>query len=165
MPAHIINGIIQYLSQVDQLDANIFDGEIPRFDPNGNPIRPGSVVSPSNWPVLKVYMSEQGFSGTWTTEDAYDDVGLIMLRIWAVTRAECEALLNAAEAALVSAHNWQGISAIIAGTSINPYYIIQIIRVRWSCFQEESVRTSLGELLYQGQMDFEVMIHGAVSTY
>lgn len=166
MAAPIIDGLITFLA--GQIDANVWDGEVPRYDPNGNPIFPNATVGvgePSVWPVVRVFMPEPGFNRTWTTENAYDDVGVIKIQLWATTRAAEEALLAQVEALFALAENWEEIELGYDSTQpLNPYYVVQMLLQSWYSGQEEGVRTATSQLLYRGELTYEVMIHGAIKT-
>lgn len=164
MPLPIIDGLITYLADTTQLNASIWDGEVPRTDVNGFPINPDSTVTPSDWPVIKLYMDEAGFAREWTTEDPYTDLGRITIKVWATTRAQEEDLLNTIEAILAHATNWQSIILYSGPTPTNVPYVIHMLLKRWTSVQEEGVRTSKSELLYRGELEYEVMLHGAIST-
>lgn len=170
MPASIVNGIITYLTQ--QLNTTCWDGEIPRQDVSGNPIFPNApVTSPIDWPVVKVYMQEGGFSREWTFEDPYTDKGEILIQVWGTSRQQLEGsltnpetgLLNQIEALFAQASNWPQIP--LGGPSANPYYVIHMLLTRWYSGQEEGQRTADSSLLYRGDLHYEVMIHGAISTF
>lgn len=164
MPAPVVDGLITYLAT--QLNVSVWDGEVPRYDALGNPIAPGTVSVPSSWPVVKLYMTEGGFNRTWAFEDSYDDVGEILISIWATSRKDLEdptsGLLNKIETLLASASNWTHI--LLGGPQVNPYYVIQLLLINWCSVQEEGQRTSESQLMYRGDMHYELMVHGAVST-
>lgn len=160
MPVDIVNGLISYIAPL-QL-ASVWDGEVPRYDATGNAINPESTVSPSVWPAIKLRMDEPGFQRTWTTEDPYDDAGNIEIRIWGTTRASVMTILNSLEAKFASYTNWRAVN--LGGPPSNPYYIIQMLLTRWTCIQEEEIRTGLSHLLYRGELDYYTQVHGAVST-
>lgn len=160
MPAPIINGLITYITQ--QLNVTCWDGEIPRQDVQGNTVNPDSNTSPSDWPLVKVYMKEGGFTRTWTTEDPYDDIGQILIQVWGTSRVQSETLMDSIETLLAQASNWAQVP--LGGPNDNPYYIISMLLTTWYSGQEEGVRTSKSELLYRCDMNYDVMIHGAVPT-
>ncbi len=160
MPAPVINGIINFL--VQKLDINIWEGEIPRYDQNGQPIFPGTTTNPANWPIVKLTMPESGFQREWTFLDPYDDKGTILIQIWGTTRASVEALMNSIEAQLAQATNWAQIQ--LGGPAANPYYVISLLLENWYCVQEEGVRTNLSTYLYRGEMKYTADIHGAIPT-
>lgn len=160
MPAPIISGVLTFIGE--QLAVSVYDGEVPRYDVNGNPINPASTVSPDDWPVVKARMTEGGFSRTWTMADPYDDKGELVVEIWGTTRAQEESTLNDVESLLVKDENWAAIA--LGGPTANPYYVISMLLTSWTSVQEEGVRTSKGSLLYRGELHFDVEIHGAIST-
>jgi hypothetical protein len=160
MPAPIINGLITLMTA--QLDITVYDGEVPRYTTSGEPINPDSVTDPSSWPVVRLEMKEPGFSREWTTEDPYTDTGTITIQVWGISRLQVETLLDTIEAFWAQAGNWKQVD--LGGPDTNPYYIIQMLLSSWYSGQEEGVRTSKSELLYRGDLMYEVMIHGAVST-
>lgn len=160
MPAPIINGLITFLNA--QLNVTVWDGEVPRYDTAGNAINPSVVTTPADWPVVKLFMQEGGFDRTWTTEDPYSDEGEILIQVWGVSRASVETLMNRIEALLAQASSWSQIQ--LGGPTINPFYVIQMLLLKWYSGQEEGLRSSLSELLYRGDLHYSVMIHGAIST-
>ena len=169
MPAPIIDGLITFLSA--QVDANIWDGEVPRYSPAGNPINPESTITgPSDWPVIKLWMKEDGFERNWNFIDPYDDLGEILIQVWTTSHNALEdptsGLLNIIEALLAQSGNW----ALIdlgnggGGTSGNPYYVVSVILKRWYSGMEEGKRTAKSEYIYRGDMHYQVRIHGAIPT-
>jgi hypothetical protein len=52
----------------------------------------------------------------------------------------------------------------VGGEVTHPFYIVYMLLQSWCSVQEEGVRTSRSELLYRGELRYEVMVHGAVST-
>lgn len=160
MPAPIIKGLITYITS--QLPITVWDGEIPRTDTTNVVITPETVSVPADWPVIKVFMEEGGFTRTWTTEDPYDDRGEILIQIWGITRVSAETAMNTIEALLAQASNWAAIP--LGGDMMNPNYVIQLLLMRWYSGQEEGVRTGLSQLLYRCDMHYDCMIHGAIIT-
>lgn len=161
MPAPIINGLITLISQ--ELSTVCWDGEVPRYDTAGNAINPqAGAISPKVWPVVKVYMKEPGFTREWTTEDPYTDTGTILIQIWGTTRLQIETLMDSLETLLAQASKWN--SVVLGGHPANPYSIISLLLTSWYSGQEEGVRTASGELLYRGDMNYQTMTHGIVST-
>lgn len=164
MPAPIIEGFINYIAA--QLNVSVWDGEVPRYDTSGNKISPTSTTTPTDWPVVKLFMQPGGFSREWTTEDPYTDRGELLIQIWATSRVQLEdpttGMLNRMEQLLASATNWTQIN--LGGPNTNPYYVIACLLTNWYSGQEEGVRTQQGELLYRADMHYDVMIHGSVST-
>src|SRR5436309_1910085 len=128
MPAPIITGLITFISQ--QTGVVCWDGEVPRYDVQGNPINPSQTVStPPEWPVYKVYMKEGGFTREYTFEDPYSDEGEILIQIWGTTRQQLEdpatGAMNVIEALLNQATNWPLIP--LGGPQSNPYYVISCL--------------------------------------
>jgi hypothetical protein len=165
MPAPIVGRLIDFITS--QLSVTVWDGEVPRFSTQATlskPIRPSTVTTPPVWPVIKLYMEESGFAREWTTEDPYTDLGEIHILVWSTMRAEVENLMNQLEMLLALAGNWAQISTTLGGPAQNPYYIIQMLLLRWYSGQEEDIRTGLSQLLYRGDMHYEVMLHGAIPT-
>src|SRR4051812_4786703 len=89
-----------------ELSAVVWDGEVPRYTTAGVPINPEATGSPAAWPVVRVYMDEQGFKRKWTTEDPYDDEGMIHVQIYGISRAQVEAMMNRIEALLAKDTVW-----------------------------------------------------------
>lgn len=160
MPAPIVAGIIEFITA--QLEVTCWDGEVPHYNTDGDPIVPGGAATPAIWPVVKVYMQEGGFNREWTTEDPYSDRGEILIQVWGTTRASVQATMDDIEALLAKASNWAQID--LGGPAENPYYVIQMLLDRWYIGQEEGERTADSELLYRVDMHYDTMIHGAIST-
>lgn len=168
MPAPVIAAFTQYLSS--SLNCSVWDGEVPRYDAHGVAINPNTVSVPSSWPVMFVEMPESGFNREWNTEDPYEDWGILLLRIYATTRQALEdpsiGLVTRTEQLLASVTNWRaGLNPLLTGGPVtNPYGVIDCLLRRWTVVQEKTVRTNLSQLLYRGDMWYEVGVHGAVST-
>jgi len=161
MPAPVITGFVNFLtSQIPNI--TVWDGEIPRYDTSGNPLNPEAVTIPPIWPAIKLIMVEPGFQRTWTTEDPYDDRGEILIQVYATSRASLDPVMNQIEALLAQASNWSLIN--LGGPLVNPFYVIQALLIRWWSGQEEGVRTGKSQLLYRGELHYDVMIHGVIST-
>jgi hypothetical protein len=170
MPVPIVTGLINFIT--DRLNVTCWDGEVPRYDPAGTPITPAAAgTSPSDWPVVKVYMEEAGFTRDWTFEDPYTDRGDVTIKCWGTSREQLEApitatspggVLNRIEALLAKVTNWPLIA--LGGPADNPYFVVQLELRRWYCGQEEGVRTADSELLYRGDLYYDVILHGAVNT-
>lgn len=160
MPAPIVGGLTTFINQ--QLNVEVWDGEIPRTDELGRPIAPTSTATgPSNWPVFRVTIAEPGFARTWTTEDPYDDLGHVLIQVWSTTRQDVETQLTSIEALLAQAANWAQIPLGSSGI----YYVIQMLLESWWSGQEEEVRLGQSQLLYRGDLVYLTQIHGAVSTH
>lgn len=161
MPAPIINGLITFVAA--QLHAEVWDGEVPRTDPQGNPISPSAPVnSPSTWPVIKLYMKDAGFHRSWNQDDPFTDEGSILIQVWGTTRASSEALMNRIEALFALETNWALIE--LGGDVSNPNYVIQMLLTDWCSVQEEQLRTEQSQLLYRADMHYNCMVHGIIQT-
>lgn len=158
----IIGGLINFLASAPELGANVWDGEIPRYDTTGAPINPSS--GPQQWPVVKLYMEEGGFQRVWTTEDPYDDEGTIIVKVYATSRAQAEQVAGNVEAIFAQATNWLPSNIPLGGPLENPNYIIQLLLDRWYSGQEEGKRTGKSELIYRVDMYYTCYLHGAIST-
>lgn len=168
MPVPVVDGFAAFLGT--QLEVTIWDGEVPHYDPSGNPVVP-SETDTANWPVVKVTMSEGGFARNWTFEDPYDDHGEVIINCWGTTRAQLETpvsgtpigILNRIETLLAQASNWPLIQ--LGGDRTNPAYVIFCLLTRWYCGQMEGIRLQGSQLLYHGILWYDVDIHGAISTF
>jgi len=164
VPAPIIGGLITFIAT--QLQVTVWDGEIPRYDTSGNAINPNTVTSPADWPVVKVWMREPGFTREWTTEDPYWDKGEIHIQCWGITRDQLEnpvtGILTKIEALLAQCSNWPLIA--LGGPNDNPYYVALLELRQWYCGQEEGTRTADSMLLYRGDLIYDCGIHGAIIT-
>lgn len=167
----IIDGLISYLAPV--LNCSIWDGETPRTDATGQPIGPGSTQVPTAWPVVQLEIVEPGFKRTWTMADPYKDRGYVSIKLWSTTRAQTEAMMRTIVQQLASVTNWNSVVIPNEADPSNLNYAIQILLDTWWSGQEKGVRvlnitgpqnTGKSELLYRGDMLFDIMIHGAVST-
>ncbi len=161
MPAPIIDSLITYLA--GKANASIWDGEVPRYDTSGNPINPDSDTSPSDWPVIKLYMTGVGFTRNYTFETAYTDTApeSIVIKIWGTSREQEEGVLDTVEAifdTLATNDTWSEIPLPA------PYYVIQMLLARWTSTQEEGVRTDQSQLLYRGELHYYIQIHGNAAT-
>lgn len=165
MPAPIIAGLVDFIG--DSLGANVWDGEIPRSDPQGRPIYPDAE---NTWPVIKVTMPQSGFNREWTQLDPYTDEGTVTIEVWGTSRLQLETppsgspvgMLNEIEELLALETNWQLIN--MGGPNENPFYVISMLLSSWSSVQEDQKRTATGALLYKGTLNYQVRIHGAVNT-
>lgn len=154
MPADLVGGVITFLTQ--QLSPlNVWDGEIQRQDPAGISIAP-----PTDFPAIKAWTTEEGLIREWTTEDPYGDEGALFIAVWDTTRASVMAILSSIELLLAQSQNWPNINL---GTS-QPFEVWKMMLERWSCYQLEGIRTQQSELLYQGDFQYAVGLHGAVPT-
>lgn len=161
MPAPIVGALGQYIS--DSLAVTVWDGEIPRYTAT----TPAQPINPSSnavvWPIVKVYMSESGFTREWTTEDPYCDSGEIIIKIWGISRLQAETSMNGIEALLAQAHNWEQVE--LGGPQDNENYIISMLLKRYYSGQEEEIRSAQSQLLYRCDMYYNVEVHGAISTF
>ncbi len=166
MPAPVIKGFLDYLSAPAQLDVPIWDGEIPRFNTDGDPI-----TIPGSFPAMNVEMTEQGLtregsSGEgrgWTFNTAYSDDGILVIHIMDTTRAAVQNLLNEIEILLCDPNNWPLI-LLPGGPTDNPFYVIECIWHTWTNRMMEGLRTQNSDYIYLGQVFVRVSIHGAVTT-
>jgi hypothetical protein len=85
-----------------------------------------------------------------------------MIQVWGTIRAQVEGVMNIIEEILAQAGNWEQIE--LGGDKSNPSYIISMLLTSWYCGQEEEKRTAQSSLLYRGDMNYDIRIHGAVST-
>ncbi len=158
MPAGIIAGFCNYLSGISQLNIPVFEGEIPRFDVDGDPI-----VIPGSFPVFKVEMTEGGLDRQWTQADPYADSGPMIFQVFDTTRAAVQTLLNQLEGLLCNSSNWEDI-LLPGGPADNPYYVVEVIWQTWTNVMMQGLRTQNSDYIYMGQVICKVTIHGAVTT-
>lgn len=151
MPADVLNGLNDYVAT--QLDLTIYEGEIPRYDPDGNQI------VPSSFPVFRVAMQESGLEREWTFENVYDDTGDIFFEIYGTSKPTVLAQLVSMEGLLVKVSNWSSID--LGGAQFNVY---KLLLTRWYLGQEANIRLRDGSLLFRGELHFAIGIHGAVDT-
>jgi len=158
MPAPILGSLITYIT--DQIDVSVWDGEIPRQSTDGVAINQagGNLI----WPAIRAIMQEPGFERTYTTEDAYGDDGDVTIQIWAVQRSQVQTTMNTLETLLAPAATWAAISQTLGGPPTNPYYIIQMELMNWVIVAEEEKRLNFSDLLYRGDMRYNIQIHGAL---
>lgn len=163
MPAPIVGALCLFIGE--ELSVSVWDGEIPRTDNSGNPINPDSTVVPSNWPVVKLWMVEPGFDRDWNVgTDPYSDAGQVLVQMWATSKVQTQALMDSIESLLASEANWRAASDNLGGPAENPSYFIKIMLKRFWLGDEKGQRTSKSELLYRGDMLYDIFVHGAVST-
>jgi len=161
----IVMGLTNFLMVPGNLDAEVWDGEVPRFDTAGNPINPDSAIAgPSIFPVVTLNMTEGGMRRTWTTLDAYDDRGEILIQVYGTSRLSVEGTMGTIEELLAQASNWLKSQINMGGPTTNPFYIIQILLDTWTCIRETEVRLAGSQLCYRGDMHYDCHVHGAVST-
>ncbi len=171
MPANIIGGLISYVQE--QLKVNIWDGEVPRQDQFGNDIDPDAL--PQNWPAITSELPEGGIDREWTFEDFYNEGqgNYISILVFGASGTAIEGryqvmqTLDLIEKLLANERNWANI--ILTDTLNNPnYYVISCILKRWTCVQQRggtgTMRTKTGELIYRGELWYEMVIRGAIQT-
>ena len=170
MAAGIVAALCTYVSQnaYDGRGCTVWDGEAHRYDASGQTVGPESSGGLSDWPVVKFSLPESatgGFTREHTTEDAYHDEGMVILRIWHNTRERAEATLDMVEALLAKEENWTAIGALIPSPyRENPHYITQLLLKHWTSYQVEGFRTQKSELVYTCEAYFKCGIHGALPT-
>lgn len=164
MPAPITGALCLFLGQ--ELECSTWDGEVPRTDKAGNPINPNTTSVPSSWPVVKIWMLEPGFKRVdwYVGTDPYKDEGQVLIQMWATSKTQCQALMDDIEALLASESNWPEID--LGGNPNNPSYVVYCILGQYwlGNEQEGQRRTADSQLLYRGDMTYNLMLHGAVST-
>lgn len=167
MAAGIINAVCTFVSQnaYDGTGCTVWDGEVHRYDPQGQTVGPESSGGQSNWPVIKFSMPESAFKRTWTFEDPYHDGGMIYCQVFHNTRQKAEETMDMLDALLASITSWEAIGALIHSPHVeNPHYIVQFLLDTWVSRQLEGVRTQKSELIYTCEMYFKCIVHGAVIT-
>jgi hypothetical protein len=173
MPAPVVMGVIDYL--VAELGVAVWDGEVQRQLPDGTDVTPegeNAGLSEQPWPAIKVEMSEGGMRRTPTFENSYrdesDDANLAVI-CWALTREELEGttpetgLLNQIEALLAVEQNYTGINLGLTSTG-SSYQFFMFNLASWTCVQEKEIRAQLGQLLYRGELRYQVGVNGAVRS-
>ncbi len=161
MAAPIIAGIVNFtVAQLADIGINlsVWEGEVPRQNTTGQ-----NIIPPVDFPCIRVTMTEDGLERNWTMADAYYDEGPLRIQIWDTTRSAVESMIGDIEAIYAEVSNWQNIS-LPGGPIANPYYVIDMLLGKWTCVQEEGVRTQASGLIYRGDMNYSVRIHGAIST-
>ena len=159
MPAPIIKGLTTYLGA--QLNLNVWAGEVPRQGPNGLAIDPGAVAP--NWPAVNVELPEGHLHRTYRQMGpggtrAYGDEGPITVTVWDVTFEGVMTQLGLVEALLDQETNWRGID--LNPGSAGPFRFYQMNFASWTCVQEKEVRLGLSQLLYRGEITYDVGVHG-----
>ncbi len=163
MPAGVVAGFINYLADDAQLGLEIWNGEIPRFNEDGDPI-----VIPGSFPAFTIEMTEgglvrEGSNGEgWTFNKAYSDTGMIVVHIMDTTDAAVQTELNELEAIVCKPENWPNI-VLPGGPVDNPYYVIGCLWHAWSNRQMVGLRTQDSQLIWLGQALLRVSIHGALA--
>lgn len=143
-----------------ELGISVWDGETPRTDSGGQPIKPNSGV-PNSWPVVKVWM-QTPFKREWTFEDPWSEQGTVKVNVWATSKTQCKNLASQIEELLASIANWASID--LGGPDENKNYAIQVLLDDWWLEQEKDVRTDTSQLLFRCDMNYNCMVHGATPT-
>lgn len=164
----IIGGLIGWMQGSPVLNAWIWDGEVPRADPTGAPINPDSMTTIANWPAIRLWELEPGFRYTFNEANSYTAEGQVLIQIFAVGRANTEPLMGKILTALELEDNWFQITEqmqAIAGPA-NGFSFEKAMLASDRCGQDKypAERTAKGELLYRGDMVYDIMIHGEVDT-
>jgi len=170
MAAAIIKALCTYVAEnaYDGRGCTVWDGEVHRYDPQGQTVGPESSGGQKDWPVIKFSLPDSagaGFTRKWNTEDPYHDEGIVFCQIWHTTRENAEQTLDMIEALVAGMSAWEAIGNLIPSPyRENQHYIIQFLLRNWTSYQVEGVRTTKGELLYTCEAIFSCFIHGAVPT-
>mgnify|MGYP001586362215 FL=1 len=167
MAAGIMNAICTYVSSnaYNGIGCTVWDGEVARYDPQGQTVGPESSGGQSDWPVIKFSMPDSGFTRHWTFEDPYHDEGVIVCQIWHTSREGAELAMDMIETLLASTANWVAIGALIPSPYVeNPHYVIQLLLQSWTSHQVEGFRTQKSELVYAAELHYKCFVHGAVPT-
>lgn len=169
----IIAGINAFMKS--QLTAQIWDGEIPRYDPPGNPINPDqSAVSPTIWPVIRSVLDDAGQDIEWTMLDSFTCKGPVTIEVWGTSRLQLETpplgtpvgMVNRVAALWAQMANWQEQGPVNLGSPQvgKPNYIIHMLLKNWTVVQLEGVRLAGSQLCYYGRLTYEGMFHGSIPT-
>lgn len=172
MPCPIVMGFIEFLASNTNLNASIWDGEVPRYDVAGKPINPDSTATnPSNWPAIHLYQQEPGFARTWSFANSYDDDGQMFIELFAIGRLAAEALTTQIEVLLAQEANWVAITALLGDSPDGAppgYGLAKCLLSRWytgmNMIGNACQRSAKGELIYKGQLTYDVSINGSVLT-
>ena len=160
MPAPIIGALYQFLQ--GQLGCNVWDGEIPRYDTNGNPINPDAVGGPSAWPVVRCVMPERAFKRKPTLGvGVYLDQGEIDIQVWGTARTETEPLQSQIEALFELETNWNQLTFVPGGLTQNQFYLEKMLLTDWDSIMLEGERTQDSQFVYRAQLFYDCCIHGA----
>lgn len=176
MPVNIVGAMITFLqSQQFTLggvltNVSVWDGEVPRYDVNGNPINPAANYGsfPKSWPVITAKMDEAGFAIGRQTEDPTDEQGQLMIEVWGISRAQVHPVLQQIYALLAQASNWgqdynpQTIN--MGGDPRNPDYVIDMRPQAWTVVCREGERTDASQFIYYGAIRYEPMCHSVASS-
>lgn len=170
MPAPIVGGVLNFLKS--EFNVDVWDGVVPRIDAAGNPIVPSAATS-SDWPAIMVDMTsgpndEPMDRDGVTFEDSYSEHGPITVTCWGSTREQLEdnptnpmepGLLSQIEQAMLLSENWP---SIILGAN---YSVQAILLTHWGCWlDKDQVRLQKGQILYRGELIFDVKVDGVVPT-
>ena len=147
-----------------ELEVQAWEGEVQRFDLQGNPIYPNAVASPSVWPIVQVTMPEDAMDIEWTFEDPHTHKGPIYIKVYGTTGVQVRTLVDSIFTLLASATNWRLMDQYLGGPDENPCYFISLLCKKWFVKQDENVRLAEGLLCFRGGLTYEAMIHGAVPT-
>jgi hypothetical protein len=153
MPADIISGVITFLQQ--QIPFRVWDGEVPRQDEQG------VEIDLDAGPVWKLTMLPEGLGMDWNMEDTFKEDGPLLLEVFAASRAAAQAQLASVFPLLADSKNWQDLLP-----QLNPpsYVVRQMILERWTVVHIEGARTRSNQLIYHGQMHYQVGVNGSVPT-
>ena len=165
MAAGIITAVCTFVANnaYNGKGCTVWDGEVQRYDPQGQTVSPESSGGQSDWPVIKFSMPQSGFKRTWNFEDTYYDEGLLFCQIFHHTRELAEETMDMIETLLASATNWTTVGGLIPSPyAENPHYVIQLLLERWNSYQVEGARTQKSELIYTCELYYKTFIHGAV---
>ena len=150
--ARVADGILTYLQA--QLDKDVWDGEIPRYDTNGNELLVGAV------PFLSCDMIKgQGMVREETFEDSYAEEGPILVTMYGTSKETMETTANSIEELLVQENNWSEIAENF-GTVFRIY---ELSFQSWWIVQEEDIRTRDGNYIYHGELRFNLGYNGNVA--
>lgn len=162
----IIAGLINYLEPrlaADQAKPqfSIWDGEVPRWDAQGNAVGPTNVTG--SWPAVSLRIQEPGFQRNYTMADAILDEGIIIVQAWSTTREVTEEVLD-----FIIEQFEQQVSVYtdvdLGGPHNNPNYIIEMTVDTWWSGIDPEYRTSNSQYLYRGDVSFSTKIHGNATT-
>lgn len=158
MAARLITGVINRLLEefADIPGLQVWDGEVPRQNTDGTAVTVPQGF-PTQFPVVRVAITEAGVSREWQFENTYCDMGdTLNVILWDVTREQVEDYLDRVEA--LFAKNW---GEIDVGSG---YDVFHLLLLRWWSGQEEGVRVRTGQLLYRAELQYEFKINGAIQT-
>lgn len=169
MAAGIITALCTYVADnaYGGVGCTVWDGEVHRYDPQGQTVSPDSSGGQKDWPVIKFSLPNSasgGFNRTETFESPYYDEGIVICQIWHNSRELAEETLDMIEAMLCQFSVWEDISDLIPSPyPENPHYIISLMLKNWTSYQLEGVRTQKSELIYTCEGNFVCRLHGALA--